>query len=139
LNVPWINNDVIRARTKLKNLYDLYMQSKIQEHRGKYKAYKKEYNVVIKTAKTNYIKHIITSSKSTPKVLCKLVHRGRGSLNNTLTCNIHLQVESEIVSSPSRICNTLNVTFLKTENKKLLLDKNLIYSKTSNNRINKKD
>jgi hypothetical protein len=27
------------------------MQSKIQEHRDKYKAYKKEYNVVIKTVK----------------------------------------------------------------------------------------
>jgi hypothetical protein len=30
LNVPWINNDVITARTKLKNLYDLYVQSMIQ-------------------------------------------------------------------------------------------------------------
>jgi hypothetical protein len=33
LNVPWINNDVITARTKQKDLYDLHMQSKIQEHR----------------------------------------------------------------------------------------------------------
>jgi hypothetical protein len=47
-NVPWTNNDVTRVRTKLKNVYDLYMQSKIQEHRDKYNTYKKEYNVVIK-------------------------------------------------------------------------------------------
>jgi hypothetical protein len=50
-NVPWVNNDVITARAKLKSLYDLYMQSKIQEHRNKYKAYKQEYNAVIKTVK----------------------------------------------------------------------------------------
>jgi hypothetical protein len=50
-NVPWINNDAISARAKLKSLYDLYMQSKTQEHGNKYKAYKKEYSAVIKTAK----------------------------------------------------------------------------------------
>jgi hypothetical protein len=40
------------------------MQRKIQEHRDKYKAYKKEYNVVITTAKTNHIHRIITSSNN---------------------------------------------------------------------------
>jgi hypothetical protein len=35
---------------------------------------------------------------------------------------IHLQVEKEIVSSPSRICNIINVTSLETINK-LLSDK----------------
>jgi hypothetical protein len=40
-NVPWINNKVITVRTILKILYDLYMESKIQEHRDKYQAYKK--------------------------------------------------------------------------------------------------
>jgi hypothetical protein len=49
-NVPWINNDVITARTKLKSLYYLHMQSKTQEHRNTYKAYKKEYSAVIKSA-----------------------------------------------------------------------------------------
>jgi hypothetical protein len=47
LNAPWINNDFIAARTKLRNLYS---QSTIQEHRDKYKPYKKECNVVIITA-----------------------------------------------------------------------------------------
>jgi hypothetical protein len=92
LNVPWINNNVITARTKLKNLYDLYLQSELREHRDKYKVYKKEYNVVIKTVKTNYIQHIVTSSNNTPKILWKLLNRERGFLNNTWTCNIHLQV-----------------------------------------------
>jgi hypothetical protein len=36
------------------------MQSEIQECRDKYKACKKEYNVVIKTVKTNNIQHIVT-------------------------------------------------------------------------------
>jgi hypothetical protein len=45
------------------------MQSEIQEHRDKYKTYKKEYSVVIKTAKANYIQHVITSSINTSKVL----------------------------------------------------------------------
>jgi hypothetical protein len=79
------------------------MQSKTQEHRDKHKAYKKEYNVVIKTAKTNYIQHIITSSNNIPKVLCKLVNRERGFLNNTLTCNIHPQVENESLKSKQNI------------------------------------
>jgi hypothetical protein len=81
------------------------MQSKIQEYRGICKACKKEYNVIIKTAKANYIKNIITRSNNTPKVFWKFVNIERGSPNNTLTCNIHLQKGNEIVSSPGRTCN----------------------------------
>jgi hypothetical protein len=136
-NVPWINND-ITAGTKLKSLYYLYMQSMIQEHRNKYKAYKKEYSAVIKTVKEHYIQQIITSSNNTPKELWKLANRETGSLNNTLTCNIHLQVENETVSSPSKICRILNVTILDTVNK-LLLDKNLMHSQASSNTISQKD
>jgi hypothetical protein len=66
---PWINKDAIIARAKLKDLYNLYMQSKTQEHRDIYKAYKKEYNVILKTANANYIQNIITSSNNTSKVL----------------------------------------------------------------------
>jgi hypothetical protein len=33
------------------------------------KAYKKEYNVVTKTAKANYIQHIITSSTNTQSIV----------------------------------------------------------------------
>jgi hypothetical protein len=68
----------------------------------------------------------------------EIVNTERGSLNNTLTCTIHLQVENEIVSSPSRICNIFNVTFLDTINK-LLFDKNLMHSQTSNNIICQRD
>jgi hypothetical protein len=50
---PWINKEVFNARTKLKKLYDHYMQSKIQVDKDIYKTYKKEYNVIIKTAKAN--------------------------------------------------------------------------------------
>jgi type IV secretory pathway TrbF-like protein len=67
------------------------MQNKIQEYRDIYKACKKEYNVIIKTAKVNYIQNIITISNNTLKVLWKFVNRDRGSPNNTLTFNIHLQ------------------------------------------------
>jgi hypothetical protein len=42
-------------------------------------------NMVIKTAKANYIQHIITSSNNTSKVLWKFVNRKRCPLNNTLT------------------------------------------------------
>jgi hypothetical protein len=42
LKSPWINKDAIIAWAKLKDLYNLYMQSKIQEHRDIYKAYKKD-------------------------------------------------------------------------------------------------
>jgi hypothetical protein len=100
--VPWINKDAVTSRTKLKDLYDLYMHSKIQEYRDIYKACKKEYNVIMKTAKANYIQNIITRSNNTPKVLREFANRERGSPNNTLTCNIHLQEGNEIVSSPSR-------------------------------------
>jgi type IV secretory pathway TrbF-like protein len=68
------------------------MQSKIQEHRDIYKAYTKEYNAILKTAKANYIQNIITSSSNTSKVLWEFVNRERGSPNNTRTSNIHLQV-----------------------------------------------
>jgi hypothetical protein len=68
------------------------MQSKIQEHRDIYKAYKKEYNIILKTAKANYIQNIITRSNNTSKVLWEFVNRERGSPNNILTGNIHLQV-----------------------------------------------
>jgi hypothetical protein len=47
------------------------MQNKIQEHRDKHKAHKKECNVVIKIAKTNYIQQGVISSNNTPKVLWK--------------------------------------------------------------------
>jgi type IV secretory pathway TrbF-like protein len=66
------------------------MQSKIQEHRDIYKAYKMEYNDILKTAKANYIQNIITSSSNTSKVLWEFVNRERGSPNNTRTSNIHL-------------------------------------------------
>jgi hypothetical protein len=81
------------------------MQNKIQEHKDIYKAYKKEYHVILKTAKANYIQNIITSSNSTSKALWEFVNKERGLPNNTRTSNIHLQVENEIVTSLSRICN----------------------------------
>jgi hypothetical protein len=90
------------------------MQSKIQEHRDIYKAYKKEYNVVLKTAKANYIQNIITSSNNTSKVLWEFVNKERGSPNNIRTCNIQLQAENEIVTIPSRTCNIFNKNFLET-------------------------
>jgi hypothetical protein len=70
--VPWINKDAAIERTKLKDLYYLYMQSKIKEYRDIYKACEKEYNVIIKTAKANYIQTIITRSNNTPKVFGNL-------------------------------------------------------------------
>jgi hypothetical protein len=93
----------------------------------KYKAYKKKCNVVIRTAKSNYIQHIRTSSNNTPKINIE-----RGSLNNTLTCNIHLQVENETVSGSSRTYNTFNITFLETINS---YTTNFMHSQTSNNTI----
>jgi hypothetical protein len=102
------------ARAKLKDLYNLYMQSKIQEHRDIYKAYKKKHNVILKTAKANYIQSIITRSNNTSKALWEFVNRERGSPSNILTGNIHLQVGNEIVTSPSRTCNIFNKAFLET-------------------------
>jgi hypothetical protein len=78
--------------------------------------------------KANYIQNIITRSNNTPKVLWKVLNRERGSRNNTLTCNRHLQDGNEIVSSPSRTCNIFNKTFVETVNK-LILDKNLMHPK----------
>jgi hypothetical protein len=78
-------------------LYDHYKQSKIQVEKDIYKTYKKEYNVIIKTAKANYIQNIISNSNNTSKVLWKFVNMERGSVNNKLTCNIHLQEGNEIV------------------------------------------
>jgi hypothetical protein len=63
---------------------------KIQEHGDIYKAYKKECNVILKTAKANYIQNIITRSNNTSKVLWEFVNRQRGSPNNIVTGNIHL-------------------------------------------------
>jgi type IV secretory pathway TrbF-like protein len=57
------------------------MQSKTQEHRDIYKAYKKKYSVIQKTSKANYIQNIMTSSNNTSKVLWKFVNRERGSPN----------------------------------------------------------
>jgi hypothetical protein len=51
------------------------MQSKIQEHRDTYKAYKKEHSIIIKIMKADYIQHITTSSNNTPKILWKVVNR----------------------------------------------------------------
>jgi hypothetical protein len=111
------------------------MQSKIQEHRDIYKAYKKEYIVILKTAKVN-IQNIITRSNNTSKVLWEFVSRERGSPNNILTGNIHLQVGNKIVTSPSRTCNIFNKTFIETVSK-LLLDKKS--PQTSNNIIRVKN
>jgi hypothetical protein len=127
-----MNKDAVIARTKLKDLHNLYMQSKIQEHRDIHKAYKKEYNIILKTAKANYIQNIITRSNSTSKVLWEFVNRERG----ILTGNIHLQVGNEIVTSPSRTCNIFNKTFLETVSK-LMLDENP--PQTSNNILSVKD
>jgi hypothetical protein len=60
-------------------IWDLYMQSKIQVYRDIYKACKKGYSVIIKTAKANYIQNIITRSSNSPKVLWKFVNIERGS------------------------------------------------------------
>jgi hypothetical protein len=60
------------------------MQNKIQEHRDIYKAHEKEYNVILKTAKANYIQNSKTRSNNTPNVLWEFVNRERGSPNNTL-------------------------------------------------------
>jgi hypothetical protein len=50
----------------------------IQEHRDIYKACKKEYYVILKTAKANYIQNIITSTNNTSKVLWEFGNRERG-------------------------------------------------------------
>jgi hypothetical protein len=97
---PWINKDAIIARANLKDLYNLYRQSKIQEHRYIYKAHKKEYNVILKTAKANYIQNIITSSNNTSKVLWEFVNKERGSPNNTRTSNIFNKTFIEMVCKP---------------------------------------
>jgi hypothetical protein len=55
--------------------------------------------------------------------LWEFVNRERGSPNNILIGNIHLQVGNEIVTSPSRTCNIFNKTFIETVSK-LMLDKN---------------
>jgi hypothetical protein len=68
--------------------------------------------------------------------LWEFVNRGRGSPNNTRTSNVHLQVENEIVTNPSRICNIFNKTFIETVSK-LMLDKKPPH--TSNNITNLKD
>ena len=107
------------------------MQSKIQVDKDIYKTYKKEYNVYIKIAKANYIQHIITNSNNTSKVLWKFVNRGRGSPNNKLTCNIHLQEGNGIVLSPSRICNIFDKTFTEMVNK-LVVGKNLMHPQINN-------
>jgi hypothetical protein len=112
------------------------MQSKTQELRDIYKAYKREYNVILKTAKANYIQNIMTSSNNTSNVLWKFVNRERGSPNNIRTSNIHLQVENEIVTSPSRTCNIFNKTFTETISK-LMFDKKP--PQTSINITNQKD
>jgi hypothetical protein len=108
LKSPCINKDAVIPRAKLKD-----------------KAYKKEYNVILKTAKANYIQNI-TTSNNTSKVLWKFVNRERGSSNNILTGNIHLQFGNKIVTSPSRTCNIFNKTVSK-----LMLDKKP--PQTSNN------
>jgi hypothetical protein len=57
----WINK-VVKARIKLRNLYDLYLLHKSQEHKDIYKTYKREYNAVIKTAEINYMQNTINRS-----------------------------------------------------------------------------
>jgi hypothetical protein len=41
-------------------------------------------------------------------------------MNNTLTCNTHLQVKNDTVSSPRKICTIFNIPFLETVSKLLL-------------------
>jgi hypothetical protein len=96
--VYWINKDTVIAKTRLKELYNPYRQSWIQELRHIYKAYmcKKQYNVIIKMAKSNYFQNIITNSNNTTKVLRKIVKTEGGSSNNALTSNIYLQDGNEI-------------------------------------------
>jgi hypothetical protein len=101
-------------------LYDLYIQCKSQKYKNIYKAYKKEYNTIIKTAKANYIENIINRSINIPKALWKSVNRERDSLNNILTRNIYLLDGKQKVSSPNRTCNIFNKTFVGNVN-------NLIY------------
>ncbi|PNF31582.1 hypothetical protein B7P43_G00791 [Cryptotermes secundus] len=134
----WINKDVVIARTKLRNLYDLYIQCKSQEYKNVYKAYKKVYNTIIKTAKANHIQNIINRSINIPKALWKFVNRERDSLNNKLTGNINLFDGKQKVSCPNRTCNIFNKTFVETVNN-LILDKNLIHPQTINNIDSLKD
>jgi hypothetical protein len=68
--------------------------------------------------------------------LWKFVNRERGSPNNIRTSNIHLQVENETVTSPSRTCNIFNKTLIETVSK-LMLDKKP--PQTSNSITNLKD
>jgi hypothetical protein len=86
--------------------------------------------------KANYIQNIITRSNNTSKVLWEFVNRKRGSPNNILTGNIHLQVGNEVVTSPCRTCNIFSKTFIQTVSK-LMLDKKP--PQTSNNIISVKD
>jgi hypothetical protein len=70
--------------------------------------------------------------------LWKFVNYERGSLNNILPRNIYILGGKQIVSSPSRICNIFNKTFVETVNN-LILDKNLIHPQISNNIVSLKD
>jgi hypothetical protein len=68
--------------------------------------------------------------------LWEFVNRERGSPNNTRISNIHLKVENEIVTNPSRIRNIFNKTFIETVCKVMFDEKP---PHTSNNITNLKD
>jgi hypothetical protein len=59
VKVPWINKDIVIAKKQLKDLYNIYRLSQIQEYRDAYKICKNEYNSIIRTSKANYIQNII--------------------------------------------------------------------------------
>jgi hypothetical protein len=59
VKVSWINKDIVIAKKQLKDLYNIYRLSEIQEYRDAYKVCKKKYNSITRTAKANYIQNII--------------------------------------------------------------------------------
>jgi hypothetical protein len=76
-----------------------------------------KYNILIKLQKQTTFQNILARSNNIPRVLWEFVNRERGSPDNAITSNIHLQDGNEVVSSPSRTCNIFNKTLIGTVNK----------------------
>lgn len=111
----WINKDVTEAKLKLKEYYDQYMKTKLEDDKKVYLTYKKEYIRIIRKAKCDYTKNVVNNSTNMSKTLWKIINKERNETKTNMQ-NIKLKDKNILVENPVEISHIFNSTFTNSIN-----------------------
>lgn len=109
----WINDQIRRSSTNLKDLYILQKSYPILQN--KYKINKDRHNKLITSTKFNFINTKIALSENKNKTTWSIINnlQNKNNSNSNSYGNLTIEIDNKIIDSPSVIANIFNEYFQK--------------------------